>query len=178
MCLLRPPPFNCTDVMWLLQLPPCNTTDPAKPYVATAAWTSCSTKWLTELMGGLLYTFLSDAAASEPSTRNRVCKHASPSKRLHSRCAGVAACCRVADDPHAKQALPAHPAEDLPLLQQGPCLRLRGLLRGQALSSPCGAWGVVQLQRCAGHPGPAQGPAPSDGAVAKRRLCSVDVLEA
>ena len=87
----------------------------------------------------------------------------------------MAACCRVADAPRAMQVWPAHPAEDRQLLQQGPCL---GLLRRQALSPPCGGWGRVQLQGCAGHPGSAQGPAPPDGAIAKRSLCSVNVITA
>ena len=104
-------------------------------------------------------SILSGAAASEPSIWRSVCKRPSPGERLRSRCAGEAACCRAADAPRAMQVWPAHPAEDLQLLQQGPWLWLRGLLRGQALSSPCGAWGKVQLQRCAGHPGLAQVPA-------------------
>ena len=90
----------------------------------------------------------------------------------------MAACCRAANAPRAKQVGRAHPAEDLQLLQRGPCLCRRGLLRGQALSSPCSAWGVVPLQHCAGPPGLAQGPAPPDGAIAKRSLCSVNVIRA
>ena len=56
------PPCNSIDVMWLLQLPSCHITDPAKPYVALAGWTGCSAEWVTELMDGLLYTLTSDAA--------------------------------------------------------------------------------------------------------------------